>query len=124
MPLHGSHVAGFDAYDDLLRSFLEQHAVPGATLAVGRAGELLYARSIGFAHVEEKIPVEPHALFRIASLSKPVTAVAILQQVERGPLTLDTRVLRDPRKRTWSIHAGPPARSTTPPACARTRPSC
>ena len=91
MSLHGSYVAGFDAFDELLRSFVTQHAVPGASIAVGRGGEILYARAIGFANVEDKIPVEPHSLFRIASISKPITAVAILQQVERGPLSLDTR---------------------------------
>ena len=61
-------------------------------MAVGRGGEILYARSIGFANAEEKLPVEPHSLFRIASISKPITAVAILQQVERGQLTLDALV--------------------------------
>ncbi len=108
MPLHGSPVHGFEAFDELLRSFVLQHAVPGAALAVGRAGELLYARSIGFANSEEKISVEPHSLFRIASLSKPVTAVAILQQVERGNLTLDTRVwewlmLDEPTDPRWKL---------------------
>ena len=108
MNLHGSPVAGFDAFDELLRSFVEQHAVPGAALAVGRAGVLLYARSIGFAHVEDKIPVEPHALFRIASISKPITAVAILQHVERGQLTLESRVwellkLDEPTDPRWKL---------------------
>ncbi len=108
MPLHGSPVGGFEAFDELLRSFAEQHAIPGAALAVGRAGELLYARSFGFANLDEKIPVEPHALFRIASISKPVTAVAILQQVERGQLTLDTRVwellkLDEPTDPRWKL---------------------
>ncbi len=92
MLLHGSPVHGFEAFDDLLHSFCKQHAVPGASMAVGRAGELLYARSIGWAHVDDQISVEPHSLFRIASISKPITAVAILQQVERGQLTLDTLV--------------------------------
>ena len=108
MQLHGSPVAGFEAFDELLRIFSEQHAVPGAALAVGRAGVLLYARSIGFAHVEDKIPVEPHSLFRIASISKPITAVAILQQVERGQLTLDSRVwellkLDEPSDPRWKV---------------------
>jgi CubicO group peptidase (beta-lactamase class C family) len=92
MSLHGRPVAGFEAFDQLLRSFCEQHAVPGASMAIGRGGKILYARSIGFANVDEQMPVEPHSLFRIASISKPITAVAILQQVERGTLTLDTRV--------------------------------
>ncbi len=108
MPLHGSPVAGFDAFDELLRSFVTQHAVPGMSLAVGRGGQVLYARSIGFANVTEKIPVEPHSLFRIASLSKPVTAVAILQQVERSQLTLDTLAweflkLGEPTDPRWKL---------------------
>lgn len=92
MLLHGSHVAGFEPFDELLRSFVSQHAVPGASIAVGRGGEILYARAFGIANVVEKVPVEPHSLFRIASISKPVTAVAILQQCERGNLTLDSCV--------------------------------
>ena len=106
MPLHGSPVAGFESFDLLLARFVEKHAVPGAALAVGRAGELLYARSIGWANVAEQLPVEPHSLFRIASLSKPVTAVAVLQKVECGLLTLDARVwellkLDEPEDARW-----------------------
>ena len=92
MHLHGSPVAGFEGFDELLRSFVEQHAVPGVAMAVGRAGKLLYARSSGWADIDEQVPVEPHSLFRVASLSKPVTGVAILQKVEAGQLTLDARV--------------------------------
>ncbi len=106
MLLHGRPVPGCEAFDELLRRFLSQHAVPGAALAVGRAGELLYARSIGLAHVDERIPVEPHSLFRIASISKPISAVAILQQVERGQLALETCVwellnLAEPTDPRW-----------------------
>ncbi len=108
MPIHGSHVAGFEAFDELLRSFVEQHAVPGAAMAVGRAGVLLYARSMGFGNVDEKLPVEPHSLFRIASLSKPITAVAILQRVNAGELRLDDRVwellkLAEPMDARWKL---------------------
>ena len=108
MHLHGSPVAGFESFDELLRSFSQQHAVPGMALAVGRAGELRYARSIGFANVEEQVPVEPHSLFRIASISKPVTAVAILQRVERGELSLEARVwellrLDEPTDARWKL---------------------
>jgi len=106
MQLHGSSVAGLESFDELLRSFVEQHAVSGVALAVGRAGELLYARSMGFANVDEKLPVEPHSLFRVASISKPVTAVAVLRWVERGELSLDACVwellkLAEPMDARW-----------------------
>lgn len=89
MELHGSAVPGWEAFDDLLRAFTMQHGVAGAALAVGRAGVIEYARSIGWADIDQQIPVEPHSLFRIASLSKPVTAIAIMRQVECGALSLE-----------------------------------
>jgi N-acyl-D-amino-acid deacylase len=77
------------SFDDLMLSFLRDHKVPGGALAVTRQGKLVYARGFGFADVQNKEPVRPQALFRIASLSKPITAVAILQLVEQGKLKLD-----------------------------------
>jgi len=59
---------------------------------VTRNGRLVYARGFGYADRDAREPVEPTALFRIASISKPVTAVAILQLVEQGRLGLDDQV--------------------------------
>jgi N-acyl-D-amino-acid deacylase len=59
---------------------------------VVRGGKLFYARGFGYADVEHKTPVQPDALFRIASVSKPITGVAIMKLVEEGKLTLDDRV--------------------------------
>ncbi len=75
--------------DELLKSFASEHKLPGAALAITRNGRLVYARGIGFADVEARLPVEPASLFRIASISKPITAVAVLQLVEQGKLELD-----------------------------------
>src|SRR6185503_1657820 len=70
----------------------EQQARCRARLAVLRDGELIYARGFGYADVETKTPVQPDALFRIASVSKPITSVAIMKLVEEGQLQLDDRV--------------------------------
>jgi N-acyl-D-amino-acid deacylase len=59
---------------------------------VVRDGKLIYARGFGYADVENKTPVQPDALFRIASVSKPITSVAIMKLVEEGKLKLDERV--------------------------------
>lgn len=79
-------------FDEMMRSFLREHPIPGAALAVARDGRLVYARGFGFGDVERKQPVEPDALFRIASVSKPVTAAAVLRLVEKGSLQLSERV--------------------------------
>jgi CubicO group peptidase (beta-lactamase class C family) len=53
-------------------------------IAGGRSRrKLIYARGFGWADRDTKEPVEPASLFRIASVSKPITAVAILQLVGR-----------------------------------------
>ena len=77
-----------------MQSFLrEQEKPPGAALAVARHGRLVYARGFGLADREGTEPVEPRSLFRIASISKPITATAIMQLVERQKLPLDAKVI-------------------------------
>ena len=79
-------------FDDLMRSFIEKHRVPGAALAVVDHGRLVYARGYGYADLATHEPVTPDSLFRIASLSKPITAVAILKLAEEKKLGLDDPV--------------------------------
>lgn len=84
--------AGLEPFDRLMTSFIEEYRIPGAALAVSHQGRLVYARGFGFANVERKEPVQPDSLFRIASISKPITGVAIMQLVERRKLNLDDSV--------------------------------
>jgi len=92
MPITGHQEPSLKSFDDLMTSFMAEHKVPGAALAVTRGGRLVYARGFGYADVERNEPVQPASLFRIASLTKPLTGVAILQLVERGKLKLDDKV--------------------------------
>lgn len=91
-PVTGLPNGDLAPFDRLMTSFLKENHVPGASLAVARHGKLVYARGFGFADVERGEAVQPGALFRIASVSKPLTAVAVLQLVERGKLGLDDPV--------------------------------
>lgn len=77
-------------YDRTMASMLARWGIPGAALAIARDGRLLFARGYGLANVEEDQPVQPESLFRIASVSKPITAMAILRLIEQGCLGLDT----------------------------------
>ncbi|MFL5342008.1 MAG: serine hydrolase domain-containing protein [Gemmataceae bacterium] len=79
------------AFDRLIANFVKQNGVPGATLAVAKNGRLVYSRGFGYSDLEAKTPVGPHDLFRIASVSKPLTAAAVLQLAERGKLDLDDK---------------------------------
>ncbi|HEX8394504.1 MAG TPA: serine hydrolase domain-containing protein [Longimicrobium sp.] len=80
------------SFDQNIAALMRKYAVPGGAVAVLRDGKLIYARGFGYADVENKIPVQPDALFRIASVSKPITGVAIMKLVEEGKLKLDDRV--------------------------------
>jgi CubicO group peptidase (beta-lactamase class C family) len=80
------------SYDKAIPDLMRKYAIPGGAVAVLRDGKLIYARGFGYADVESKTPVQPDALFRIASVSKPITGVAIMKLVEEGKLALDDRV--------------------------------
>lgn len=90
-PVTGAASPDLEPFDRLMTSFIQDHQVPGAALAVTRNGRLVYARGFGYADVEKKEPVRPAALFRIASVSKPLTAVAVLRLAARGKLKLDDK---------------------------------
>jgi CubicO group peptidase (beta-lactamase class C family) len=89
----GSALPGLGAYDELMTALIKKWDVPGAGLAVAYHGKLLLVRGYGLASKERSVAVEPTSLFRLASLSKTVTAVAVLRLVQDGRLKLDTRVL-------------------------------
>jgi CubicO group peptidase (beta-lactamase class C family) len=93
VPATGKTGPPFASFDQMMIAFLKRnHEVPGAAIAVARDGKIVYSRGFGFADKEKKELVEPQSLFRIASVTKPLTAVAILQLVERGHLKFDDHV--------------------------------
>jgi N-acyl-D-amino-acid deacylase len=93
--------------DELMRSFVKEHETPGAALAVARRGKLVYARGFGFADVEHGTLVQPDSLFRIASISKPITAMAILRLVDLGKLKTSDPVLKLVKFKPADGAAGP-----------------
>jgi len=88
----GESDAKFANYDSSMREFMKTHRIPGASIAVTHRGKIVFARGYGYADVATREPVDEGSLFRIASISKPITAVAILQLIEQGKLNLDDRV--------------------------------
>ena len=59
------HAAPFDHW---MTSFLQDHKIPGGSLAIVRDGKVVYARGFGLADKDRKTPVQPESLFRIASI--------------------------------------------------------
>ncbi len=79
----------FENYDRSMAMFMEKHRLPGASIAVTNGGKVVFAKGYGYADVAVNEKVHRDSLFRIASISKPITAVAVLQLHERGKLDLD-----------------------------------
>jgi CubicO group peptidase (beta-lactamase class C family) len=88
----GEPVSGWEFVDDGVRDWMETWAVPGAALSVAVQGQLVFSRGYTWDTADAEV-VQPDALFRIASASKPITSVAIHQLIERGLLSYDTRVV-------------------------------
>lgn len=93
IPTTGAFIPTLHSFDDTLVAFMKRHAIPGGALAVVQDGKLIYARGYGFADREQKTPVLPTSLFRLASVSKPITSAAVMTLVERGKLDLDAKVV-------------------------------
>ncbi len=89
----GPPVPELAAYDQAVSRIITKYGVPGAAMSVAKDGRLVYSRGFGLADRETKEPVQADSLFRVASVSKPLTAVGVLKLVEEGKVTLDTRVL-------------------------------
>src|SRR5215204_3877394 len=92
IPISGAAVPGMGSYDKAIADFMRTYGIPGGAVAVLREGKLIYARGFGYADVENGSVVQPDALFRIASVSKPITSAAIMTLVAEGKLALDDRV--------------------------------
>ena len=69
--------------DKLVNKFLKDNKIPGGSLAITRYGKLVFAQGYGKANVAANHDTSPRNLWRIASISKPITAVAIMKLVEQ-----------------------------------------
>lgn len=72
--------------------YLDSGRFPGAQLLVYRRGGIVHHSVHGFADVERKAPVKPDTIFRIYSMTKPITTVALMMLVEEGKVALDEPV--------------------------------
>ena len=79
---------------EAMQGLMAKHGLPGGALGIARAGEIVYTQGFGLADQEKGVPVRAESRFRLASVSKPLTAAAILRLCEQGQLTLDEAVLR------------------------------
>jgi CubicO group peptidase (beta-lactamase class C family) len=87
-----SNFSGSKFIEKQANEFLRQWNLAGMTMSVVKDGKLVYAHGFGYSDVEAKQSVTPGQLFRIASVSKLITAVAIMKLVEHKLISLDSKV--------------------------------
>ena len=105
-----------------LKQEVDDGKAPGAVVVVARRGKIVYQESLGMLDKDRGTPMRPDAIFRIASMTKPIVSVATMMLVEEGKLKLsdpvslhlpelkDLKVAKDPTFKTTETD---PARSMT-----------
>jgi serine beta-lactamase-like protein LACTB, mitochondrial len=78
--------------ESAVSKFMAQSSVPGVSVAVVEDGEYVWSEGFGMADLENFVPATPQTLYRLASISKSLTAVGAMQLWERGKLDLDAPV--------------------------------
>ena len=89
----GMSKAAFERIENHLRErYIEAGRFPGTQLMVYRRGKLVHFSSQGSADLERQVPVKDDTIFRIYSMTKPVTSIAFMMLVEEGRVALDEPV--------------------------------
>jgi CubicO group peptidase (beta-lactamase class C family) len=87
-------MSGKDPIATAIAAYVETGALAGAATLVWRDGQVVQTAAVGWRDVEAKLPIERSTLFRIASMTKPITSTAALMLLEEGSYTLDEPIAR------------------------------
>src|SRR5712672_4867561 len=86
--------AKLERVGDYIRNEIATGKIPGAVVLIQRHGHPVYFESFGVRDVESRLPMTADTIFRLYSMSKPITSVAAMMLVEDGKLGLDDAVSR------------------------------
>ena len=75
--------------DAVMKEYVDKKWIPGASLIIARDGKIVYHKAFGYANLDTRKPLTTDAIFRIASQTKAITAVAVMMLWEEGKFLLD-----------------------------------
>ena len=75
-----------------LQAFVDQQKISGGVVVAGRGDGILYYDAVGLRDIDAKLPVAKNTIFRLASITKPITSVGVMILVDEGRLTIDDPV--------------------------------
>lgn len=93
-PVRAQTPAGWDAFESRFREYVAADAVVGASVVLLRDGRVQARADVGFADAAAGVRVAEHTIWHWGSITKTLTAIAIMQLRDRGRLTLDDAVTR------------------------------
>jgi CubicO group peptidase (beta-lactamase class C family) len=91
---HSFSAAGLDRVGDYIRKEIATGKIPGAILLIQQHGKPVYSENFGVRDVATRLPMSADTIFRLYSMSKPITSVAAMMLVEDGKLRLDDPVAK------------------------------
>lgn len=90
-PPNHSRAAAIEHTRAIAKEWLER-GIPGFSVTVAEDGKIVFSEGFGYADLEQRVPVWPTTKFRIGSVSKPLTATALVKLVEQGKIDLDAPI--------------------------------
>jgi CubicO group peptidase (beta-lactamase class C family) len=91
-PAQSPDAARLAAVRERMQKFVDDGEIAGAVTVVGRRGGVVHHEAVGHQSLEARTPMAKDSLFRIASMTKPITAIAILILADEGKLSVDDPV--------------------------------
>src|SRR5688500_617082 len=93
LPMTGKPDKKFAAFDVAIQKFMQEREISAGVISIRYRNQLVYERGYGWSDEAKSKKVEPNALFRIAGLSKPITAAAVRQLILQKKLTPTTKIV-------------------------------
>ena len=90
----GMSATGLARIEPAMQRWVDEGRVAGIVTMVARGGRLVHWESVGYRDLESRTPLQADDIFRIYSMTKPVTSVAVMMLVEEGKLALIDPVSR------------------------------
>ncbi len=100
--------SGLEHADALVQEAIEQKKFAGAVTEVARDGKVVDLKAVGMMDIDKKLPMKTDTIFRIYSMTKPITTVAAMILYEEGKLQLDDPVSKYiPEMKNLRVYVGP-----------------
>ncbi len=94
----------FKSLEKIIRSYMRKHRIPGLSISIFHKDQITYSKGFGARDLEKFLPMTPQTLIGIGSITKSITAFAIMKLVEQGKISLEDSVSKYLNFAPFNIH--------------------